>query len=218
MEHLAVSQANTAGSAPVGQQRATVSGDFEVFLQMLTAQMKYQDPLNPVDSTDYATQLATFSGVEQAVLTNDLLKGLQQQFAAGGLTELAGWVGKQARLEGNIPFAGAPMTLEFPAAPSAEAAQLEIRDAYGVLQQTLPVATGVTKVDWAGTYDDGTPFADGVYSIEVVSMARGAEIGRSFVATYRTIDEVRLQNGMPSVVFTDGASASANIVTALREA
>lgn len=63
-----------APGPPVEDASASLSSDFEVFLQMLTAQMKYQDPLNPVDSTDYATQLATFSGVEQAVLTNDLLK------------------------------------------------------------------------------------------------------------------------------------------------
>ena len=59
-------------TTPSGQ----ISSDFETFLKMLTVQMKNQDPLNPVESTDYATQLATFSGVEQAVLTNDLLKSV----------------------------------------------------------------------------------------------------------------------------------------------
>ena len=47
---------------------AVLSSDFETFLKMLTTQMQNQDPLNPVDSTDYATQLATFSSVEQQVL------------------------------------------------------------------------------------------------------------------------------------------------------
>ena len=44
---------------------AAESSDFETFLKMLTVQMQNQDPLNPVESTDYAVQLATFSGVEQ---------------------------------------------------------------------------------------------------------------------------------------------------------
>ena len=50
-----------------------ISSDFETFLKMLTVQMENQDPLNPTDSSEYAMQLATFSGVEQQVLTNDLL-------------------------------------------------------------------------------------------------------------------------------------------------
>ena len=43
---------------------SAISSDFETFLKMLTAQMENQDPLNPLDSQDFATQLATFSGVE----------------------------------------------------------------------------------------------------------------------------------------------------------
>jgi len=46
---------------------------------MLTVQMQNQDPLNPVDSSDYAVQLATFSNVEQQVQTNDILRELQSQ-------------------------------------------------------------------------------------------------------------------------------------------
>ena len=40
---------------------SNISADFETFLKMLTVQMQNQDPLNPVDSSDYATQLATFT-------------------------------------------------------------------------------------------------------------------------------------------------------------
>ena len=89
--------APTGPTPAAGGTVAPINSDFEMFLQMLTAQMKYQDPLNPVDSTDYATQLATFSGVEQAVLTNDLLKSLSSEMNAGGLADMAAWVGKDAR-------------------------------------------------------------------------------------------------------------------------
>ncbi len=49
---------------PKNESSSNISADFETFLKMLTVQMQNQDPLNPVDSSDYATQLATFSGVE----------------------------------------------------------------------------------------------------------------------------------------------------------
>ena len=53
------------------------------FLKLLTTQMQNQDPLNPIDSTDYAAQLATFSGVEQQVRTNSLLADLGTHGASG---------------------------------------------------------------------------------------------------------------------------------------
>ena len=62
-----------------------ISSDFETFLKMLTAQISNQDPLNPIDASDYSTQLATFSGVEQQVLTNDLLRQIQNKLTATDL-------------------------------------------------------------------------------------------------------------------------------------
>lgn len=53
----------TATATNTGLTKSTVIGsDFDTFLKLLTTQMKNQDPLNPINSTDYATQLATFSG------------------------------------------------------------------------------------------------------------------------------------------------------------
>jgi len=74
-----------------------ISSDFETFLKMLTVQLENQDPLNPVDSADYAVQLATFSGVEQQVQTNDLLKQLATQLGTGSIAQMASWVGMEAR-------------------------------------------------------------------------------------------------------------------------
>ena len=83
--HSTVSQTDKtqgqAGSASV------ISSDFETFLKMLTAQMENQDPLNPMDSADYAVQLATFSSVEQQVLTNDLLQAMTLQLGSSGMAE-----------------------------------------------------------------------------------------------------------------------------------
>ena len=61
---------NLHGLAPAANSQSTaakamINSDFETFLKMLTAQMENQDPLNPIESSDYAVQLATFSGVEQ---------------------------------------------------------------------------------------------------------------------------------------------------------
>ena len=70
---------NLAPPPPTNTADKLISSDFNTFLKMLTTQLKNQDPLNPMDNSEYAVQLATFSGVEQQVKTNTLLESLGAQ-------------------------------------------------------------------------------------------------------------------------------------------
>ncbi|MEO1532985.1 MAG: flagellar hook capping FlgD N-terminal domain-containing protein, partial [Pseudomonadota bacterium] len=99
-----VSSADSAlaagGSATEGvataSERSTAASDFESFLTLLTAQLQNQDPLQPIDSTEFVAQLASFSTVEQLIGTNERLDALTQDVAAGDLAALAGWIGQEA--------------------------------------------------------------------------------------------------------------------------
>lgn len=81
---------------PKGAASPTV--DFETFVKMLTTQLKNQDPLDPMDSANFASQLAAFSSVEQQVLTNDRLETIKNQLASSGLLSHSEWVGKFAKV------------------------------------------------------------------------------------------------------------------------
>jgi len=72
-------------SDQTARQTGTSTGpaaDYNAFLKLLLAQMKNQDPTKPMDPTQMVTQLATFSGVEQAVRTNALLGAMLNNSAA----------------------------------------------------------------------------------------------------------------------------------------
>lgn len=58
--------------------------DFQTFLQLLTAQMRHQDPLEPLDSTQFVAQLAAFSSVEQQIQTNAKLDLLNENLTREG--------------------------------------------------------------------------------------------------------------------------------------
>ena len=120
MTTSSVTSAGTTSAAPTTtSNKALISSDFDTFLKMLTAQMQNQDPLNPMDSTDYATQLATFSGVEQQARTNELLTNLGSQMAVLGMSQLAGWVGQEARAEAPVWMDGDPVTMQLTPATGA---------------------------------------------------------------------------------------------------
>lgn len=69
---------------------AGMSVDYEMFLQLLIAQMKNQDPTNPTDSSEYMSQLAQISSVEQAVQTNTKLDTLLSSNALSQAESLIG--------------------------------------------------------------------------------------------------------------------------------
>src|SRR5690606_21353716 len=72
------SAAQAAGSPTAAQPQSKTSVDYNSFLRLLVAEMKNQDPTNPMDSTQYVAQLASFSQVEQSVQINNKLDQLLQ--------------------------------------------------------------------------------------------------------------------------------------------
>ena len=69
-------QSTATTNAKAGGTAASNLVDYNSFLKLLVAQMKNQDPMNPTDSTQYLSQLASFSSVEQQVQTNTKLDSL----------------------------------------------------------------------------------------------------------------------------------------------
>ncbi|MGC0055326.1 flagellar hook assembly protein FlgD [Brucella pituitosa] len=81
---------NTANSSS-SNAAAKASVDYNSFLKLLVTQMQNQDPTQPMDATQYVSQLATFSNVEQAVQMNSKLETL---IANSSLSQAEGWIGR----------------------------------------------------------------------------------------------------------------------------
>lgn len=208
-------QSAAATASPSAKQN--ISSDFETFLRMLTVQLQNQDPLNPVESSDYAVQLATFSGVEQAVRTNDLLVQLTEQMTLGGMAEMAAWVGKEARAAAPAYFDGEPITLSPNPAAVANRAQVVVRNAEGIEVQRFDIPLVAEPVQWAGVTTNGTPFQEGLYSFEIINSVDGQELSRAPVEVYSTVTEVRSQDGQSVLILEGGAAVTSGQVTALRD-
>lgn len=198
------------------QQGAAVTSDYQTFLLMLTTQMQNQDPLNPIESSDYAAQLATFSGVEQQVKTNTLLESLAAQLGLSGMAEMAGWVGMEARSTAPVAFDGAPVTLYPAPAAGAEQTVLVALNAEGeeVSRQAIPVSD--EPVAWAGTDADGDPLPSGSYSFRLENYVDGELAGTTGVEAYGRVTEVQSSVSGAVIVLRGGATVAASAITALR--
>ena len=196
--------------------KATIDSDFETFLIMLTTQMQNQDPLNPIDSSDFAVQLATFSSVEQQVKTNDLLASLGQQLGFMGLSRLAGWVGMEARVAAPAYFDGSAVTVYPNIATTADSAYLIATDENGKPVSRQQISLSDDTVQWAGVGSDGLPLPTGLYQFSVESISDGTLISTDPAHVYSLVTEAKLADGATIVVLAGGAEVMSDDVTALR--
>lgn len=197
---------------------AAISSDFDTFLKMMTVQMQNQDPLNPMDASDQAMQLATFSGVEQQVQTNQLLEGLGAQLGLMGLSDIAGWVGMEARVDAPAHFDGSPLTLVPSPPATADKVELIVKNAEGIIVQQTSIPVSSSPVQWAGVGDDGTPLPSGNYSFEITSSSEGRLLSTDPVENYSKVTESRSEDGKLWLVLESGAKVEATGVKSLRDA
>ena len=208
--------AQTQKPAAKAEAGSALTSDFETFLTMLTAQMQNQDPLNPIQSSDYAVQLATFSGVEQQVKTNDLLAGLGTRMAVMGMSQLAGWIGMEAKSAGATPFTGAPIALEPSPAPGAETMALVVRDGEGKIVDRMTMAASDEPFSWTGATSGGAALPEGAYSFQIESIAGGEVVATDPVHTYSRVLEARNVDGELMLTLQGGGEIKASDVTAVR--
>lgn len=220
---IAQSQAVTGGTAgstsPANGHASSgtaINSDFETFLQMLTVQMRNQDPLNPADPTEFATQLATFSSVEQQVRTNELLTVLGAQMGALSAAGISDWIGMDARAEMPVNFDGSPVTIVANGSSLAEKAELVVRNSQGDIVQRLPIDTTRQELEWAGLTGTGEPLPAGRYDLSVAYSAKGELLATGPVAVQGRIVEVRNDDGAPVLVMDTGQEIEASNITGLR--
>lgn len=217
MDVTAITSTSTATTGATTGSATKITSDFNTFLKMLTVQMQNQDPLNPIDSTDYAVQLATFSGVEQQVRTNQLLADMQGRFQQLGMAEMASWIGKEARSTAPVLYDGAPITLSPNPAVGANRAVLAVRDAEGTLVSREEIPVSAQPYQWLGAGMDGSPLPPGVYSIALESLNGETVIATTPVEHYARVIEARGGTDGTILVLEGGREVLASDVTALRE-
>jgi flagellar basal-body rod modification protein FlgD len=203
-------------SQPTTGQASKVTSDFDTFLRMLTVQMQNQDPLNPIDSADYAVQLATFSGVEQQVRTNQLLTDMQARFQQMGMAEMAGWIGQEARSPAAVRFDGSPVNLSPTPATGADRAVLVVKDARGTLVSREDIPARAAPYQWLGADAQGNPLPPGAYTLSLESLQGDRVIGSSPIEHYARVVEVRTTPQGPTLVLEGGIEVASSAVTALR--
>lgn len=217
MDILPAATSAATATSTVSNNSAVLSSDFEVFLRMLTAQAEYQDPLEPIDSSEYAAQLAQFSMVEQQVTTNDLMKQILSALGASDMASAANWIGMEALVQGPAQFDGSPVALAPNPPITADEVTLIVTNAQGVEVQRKAMPLGAETYAWDGRKTDGTLFSPGEYRFEVESKSNGNVLVTDPALVYSRVTEARIDGGSTLLVLNSGYMIAATDVLGLRE-
>lgn len=210
-------QAQT-GKAKTDETPATgaAASDFDTYLTLLTTQLRNQDPLNPTDSTEFVAQLATFSGVEQQIRTNDQLKAILGALGGGASAGLAAWIGKEVRAPAQGAFAGEPLDIATTPNPEADAATLVVKNDFGQVVARRSINPEAEEVTWDGKDALGASLPYGDYSFEIEAYKGDELLGTEPGQVYAKVTEVRIEDGAQMLILDTGAKVALEDVTALR--
>lgn len=183
--------------------RANLVSNFETFLQLLTTQLKNQDPLSPLDSNDFTAQLTQMAGVEQQLLTNDLLQALLNQ-GAGGLDGAVSYIGKEVTAAGSATrLQDGAANWSYELATNAADARLEVLDSTGAVVwsgEAPDLDAGVHDFEWDGRNSAGAQLPDGgVYTLRVAATTASGQTVDSQVLIRGIVTAVELYDGEPYV-------------------
>ncbi len=167
MAVTSVQQATSTINSGVG----ALASNYETFLSLLTTQLKNQDPLSPLDNNQFTQQLTSMTGVQQQLLTNQLLTQMISQNQAdlgGGAINLIGKLVTVATNDAALTNGAATWSFDLSATPKDAAVEiLNERGQTVWAGKPTDLSEGTNELDWNGKASNGQQLPDGVYTLKV---------------------------------------------------
>jgi flagellar basal-body rod modification protein FlgD len=206
------SSSASAASATSANALTTLSSNFNDFLSLLTTQLQNQDPTQPLDTSQFTSELVQFTGVEQQINTNASLTSLIQATQGSEVIQGTNMVGKQVVVNAtSVPLQSGAASLNF-TTTNAEPVTITVTNSSGTAIKTEngTSVAGTNTWTWNGTTDSGVQEPDGSYAVTVTGTgASGTATPITFTVNgtatgvTNTNGTVNLSLGALSVGFSD---------------
>lgn len=209
----AAQSANTGSQADAASK--ALSGNFQMFLTLLTTQLKNQDPLDPMKSNEFTTQLTQMSGVEQAIQTNKNLEALLSANIFQAANTAVGLIGKQVEaINGGAALKDGNAEWSVTLASDAPATSIQVVNQYGatVYSTTIDGKAGQQAFKWDGNDNSGNPQPDGPYFLMVNAATADGKNVANTVTTKGIVTAVDITSSNP-LITVNGAQIKYSDVT-----
>ncbi len=173
------------------------------FLKLLVKQLAHQDPLNPMDSTEFTSQLAQFSSLEQLNNVNSTLSEIlafQHSLQNAMVTNL---IGKVVRISGNTIYLSDKADISYALSNDAASVKVSIFDKSGSLvrsEEIGPQAAGNNSYVWDGKDTFGNQMSEGSYTFEIEAQDSSGNPVQALTNTSGTVTGVAFEDGITYLV------------------
>lgn len=183
----------TDPTVPTTGSQDTIAGDFTSFLTLLTTQLKYQDPLSPMDTTQFTQQLAMFANVEQTANVNTNMKNLLAVTQGNQAAAAINYIGKTVQVQNpTTTLDNGEAKFTYSLSKQSDATALVITNSLGRAVYATSGATdsGSHSFVWDGKDKDGNDLPPGNYTLAVSAIDKdGAQIDTT-VGTLGVVDGI----------------------------
>lgn len=194
----------------------------EDFLRLLVTQMQFQDPLKPMEQTDFTAQLAQFSSLDQLFSINDGLKALSD--TQGGLSrfQAVNFIGKEVKASGNKIYRGedaTSATLGYSLNEEASGVIIDIFDRNGTEIRKIEVGpqdAGAHMVVWDGRDGAGALAPSGEYTFSVSARDFEGKHSEALTNIIGTVTGISFEEGVPYLL-VGGIRIPASNITEVKE-
>lgn len=208
----AYNAAKTTGST------VKLAEDFQQFLTLLTTQLQNQDPLSPMDSTEFTNQLVQFAQVEQSINMNQKMDNLVAMQLASISSVALGYVGMDiSYISSEMSYDGqTPIDITYALASEATTSKVNIYDEDGTLVYSYdaPKNIGMNKFTWNGTKTNGDPLEAGTYTVKVDALDKNNKAIENSTVVTGHVGGIETQNGVVYVLVGDRAVPISSILNA----
>ena len=195
------STTGTTTNSTTGADTQMIASNFTTFLQLLTTQLKNQNPLDPLDTNQFTQQLVQFAQVEQQMKSNDQLSSLVSMEKSAQATTALAYVGANVVVDGaTTNVANGSGTWNFNVSKPATAT-VTIKDSTGqtAYSGSFAVNPGNQKFTWDGKGNDGKQWPDGNYTLTATALdASKQSVGISTEVTAK-VDSVDMTQNPPTL-------------------
>lgn len=183
----------TLASGTGGSALSQSSADFNMFLKMLTTQMQNQDPLSPMDTSQYTQQLVQYSQVEQTIQQTETLKSILGRLGTQDMAQASGFIGKQAQFNSAVSglSASSPASWTYSFGRPAASVLATVTNAAGkvVDQRILDAGSASGNFTWDGKVN-GVQAAPGAYTLSIQGADNQGTVLPATITSNGTINEV----------------------------
>jgi flagellar basal-body rod modification protein FlgD len=215
----AASSATTSASgSATSNPLASLSDDFNTFLQLLTTQLQNQDPLSPEDPDQFTQELVEMTGVEQQITGNGDLSQLVTLSQSNASATYMGFIGQTVTTPSSqIALENGSAQFSYTLPSEASNVTISIEDSNGNTVATLTPgsdAAGTYDKNWDGTSDSGTTESSGSYTVSVSATdANGDAISSTSTQIIGTVTGVQTSSSGSAILDIGPVSVAASSVT-----